>query len=80
LLPTAEFAVNSAKATTIGVTPFYANKGYQLVIHKKLRPTSAVSQSAFIQIDKLKSLHLQLQADIEFLSRRSAIYANKHRS
>jgi hypothetical protein len=80
LLPMAEFAINSAKATTTGVTPFFANYGYQPVMHRKLRPTSAVSQSASLEIDKLKGLHHQLQADIEFLNGRTAIYANKHRS
>jgi RNase H-like domain found in reverse transcriptase/Reverse transcriptase (RNA-dependent DNA polymerase)/Integrase zinc binding domain/Chromo (CHRromatin Organisation MOdifier) domain/Retrotransposon gag protein len=80
LLPTAEFAVNSATASTTGVTPFYANKGYQPVMHRKLRPTSAVSQAASLEIEKLKALHGQLQADIQFLNERSAVYANKHRS
>jgi hypothetical protein len=52
--------INNAKATTTGETPFYANKGYQLVIYKKLRPMSVVSQSALVQINKLKSLYAQL--------------------
>jgi hypothetical protein len=72
--------INSAKATTTRVTPFYANREYQLVIHRKLRLTFTVSQSTLMQIDKLKSLHAQLQADIKFFNKRSVVYANKHKS
>jgi hypothetical protein len=57
LLPMAEFAINSATASATGVTPFYANRGYQPVIHRKLRPTSAVSQTASLEIERLKGLH-----------------------
>jgi hypothetical protein len=60
LLLTTKFAINSAKAIVTKITPFYVNKGYQLMIHKKLRPISVVSQSAFIQIKKLRSLYTQL--------------------
>ena len=80
LLPMAEFAINSATASATRVTPFYANRGYQPVIHRKLRPTSAVSQTASLEIERLKGLHTQLQSDIEFLNGRSAEYANKHKS
>ena len=60
--------------------PFYANYSYQLVIHKRLRLTFAVSQTASLEIERLKGLYAQLQSNIKFLNRRLAEYANKHRS
>ena len=80
LLLIAEFAINNTTALATRVTPFYTNRGYQLVIHKRLRPTSAVLQTASLEIEKLKGLHAQLQLDIKFLNRRLAKYANKHKS
>jgi hypothetical protein len=80
LLLMAEFAINSVTASATGVSLFFANYGYQPVIYRKLRPTSVVSQAASLEIDKLKSLHQQLKADIDFLNTRFATYANRHRS
>ena len=80
LLPTAEFAINSATSATTGVSPFFANYGYQPVMHRKLRPTSVVSQAASLQVEKLRNAHEQLKNDIDYLNIRSAQYANQHRS
>ena len=80
LLLIAKFVINSAIALATKVIPFYANYGYQLVIYKKLKLTFAVSQAASLEINKLKGLHLQLQANIKFLNKRLAKYTNKHRS
>ena len=80
LLLIAKFAINSTIALATRVTPFYANCSYQLVIYKRLRLTFVVSQTASLEIKRLKGLHAQLQSNIKFLNRRLAKYANKHKS
>jgi hypothetical protein len=49
--------INSAKALATGVSLFFANYGYKLVMYKKLWPTTVVLQAAQIEIEKLKGIH-----------------------
>jgi hypothetical protein len=79
LLPTAQLAYNSAATATTGISPFYANYGYnpQATVHPRGIATEA--QKAKLQAQELQKLHKELSRDIEFLAIRSADQYNKKR-
>src|SRR5258708_4754329 len=57
LLPLAEFAYNNAPSATMGLSPFYANKGYhpRLLVEGQV-PTSSIGAQQFVaDLDKLHS-------------------------
>ena len=78
LLPIAQLAYNSAATETTGVSPFYANYGFNPAMNEA-RGLVTIAQRARIQVDRLKDLHKMLQRDIKFASERSAVYHNKKR-
>src|ERR1700720_2620989 len=47
LLPLAEFAFNNAPSATMGISPFFANKGYHpnITVHPELEVTSAKAKN-----------------------------------
>jgi hypothetical protein len=77
LLHQAALAYNSTKQETIGITPFYANFGREPRLttdSEGYLPTKALTVAK-----EMRSLHQQLQSDIQFLNKRMAINANKKR-
>lgn len=78
LLPIAPLAYNTAATETTGVSPFYANYGFNPATNEA-RGLVTIAQRAKVQVDRLKDLHATLQRDIQFASERSAVYHNKKR-
>ena len=76
----AQFAYNSAKSEPIGMSPFYANYGYEPEAYRQPRKDETMSEKAIVTVEKLKDLQQQLSKDIEFKNKRIAAYANKKRS
>ena len=60
LLPLAEFAYNDTPSVTMGVTPFFANKGYHLnlTVHPEQDLASSCACEFVTDLDKLHK-HLQ---------------------
>ena len=59
LLPIAEFAYNNAPNATMGISPFFANKGYHPSISTRL-DQDLVSSTARHFVTDLEELHTQL--------------------
>ncbi|ERF69955.1 hypothetical protein EPUS_08766 [Endocarpon pusillum Z07020] len=78
LLPLAQFAYNSSTAAT-GMSPFYANYGYEPVGTRPARNVHEIAQKASMTVEMMKELHQELSRDIEFIATRSAIYHNSKR-
>jgi hypothetical protein len=78
LLPMAQFAYNSATSEATGMTPFYANFGYELAAYREPRQ-GPKSEQAMVTTDKLKALHKQLQAQLQKTNEQTAKYYNKKR-
>ncbi|SLM39539.1 reverse transcriptase domain protein [Lasallia pustulata] len=79
LLPVAQLAYNTAKNTTIGCTPFYANYGFEADVKNVPRGLQPVAQRAKVKVKHLTQLHQQLHHDIAFASQRAAKYYNNKR-
>jgi len=79
LLPTAQLAYNSTATTTTGISPFYANYGYNPSVAGEPRNLRVWTQQAIIDARKLKALHSEISRDLEFVARRTAHYYNKKR-
>jgi hypothetical protein len=62
LLPLAEFAYNNTAHLATQVTPFFANKGFNLKLEVSL--TSVASEDAYRQSVDLKDLHQYLRDQI----------------
>ena len=75
----AQLTYNSATTKTISVSSFFANYDFELETQKKSRQFAQIAQKAMIQIKQLSLLQRELQKNIIFLSKRSALYANKKR-
>ena len=75
LLPLAEFAYNNALNATMGLTPFYANKGYHpsITIHLKCNIASTRAQDFAVDLD---DLHQQLQSHISDMQKRYSVSAD----
>ena len=56
---------------------FFANYGFESKIFKKLRKFAKIAQKTTIQIEQLILLYKELQKNIQFLAKRSALYVNK---
>jgi hypothetical protein len=79
-LPLAQFAYNSTVSEPIGVSPFFANHGYNPTAYKQPRADTVKAQDAIVRAERLKDLHSQLGLDLEFIEQKSTEYANKKRS
>ncbi|GME32536.1 reverse transcriptase domain protein [Neofusicoccum parvum] len=66
LLPLAQFAYNSAKASATQESPFYANYGFEPTAYQEPIPSQSLAQKGILKADQLKALHRQLQLDLEF--------------
>src|ERR1700722_18754514 len=63
LLPLPEFAFNNALSATMGISPFFANKGYHpnIPVHPELEVTSAKAKEFAVN---LNDLHQELRTQI----------------
>ena len=61
------------------MSSFFVNYEFELKTFKESRQFAQLAQKATIQIKHLQLLHKELQKNIQFLSKRSALYANKKR-
>ena len=59
----AEFAFNNAPSATMGISPFFANKGYlpNITVHPELEVTSAKAKEFAVNLD---DLHQELRTQI----------------
>ena len=64
LLPIAQFAYNSVKSEATGVSPFYANYGYDPEPYRQPRRSESEAELAVVSVAKLQQLHRQLAQDI----------------
>src|SRR5271168_2223377 len=78
-LPMAQFAYNSAVSETTGLSPFFANYGYQPVAFRVPETDTVNSHEAIVRAKHLVALQENLSQDIEFNNRKMAYYANKRR-
>ena len=62
------------------MSSFFANYGFESETLKEPRKFAEIAQKAMIQIEQLQLLHKELQKNIQFLSKRSALYVNKKRN
>jgi hypothetical protein len=79
LLPLAQFAFNNCASVT-GVSPFYANYGKHPNIARDPRGIKPIAEKANVTVQHLQELHKNLQTELQFITQRSAIQANKKRS
>ena len=68
---------NNATTKVISVLLFFANYEFKSETFKKSRQFAQLVQKVTIQIKQLQLLHKELQKNIQFLSKRSTLYANK---
>ena len=76
LLPLAEFAYNNALNATMGLTPFYANKGYHpsITVHPERDIASTRARDFVVNLD---DLHQQLQSHISNAQKRYLVSADR---
>ena len=79
LLPTAQLAYNSTSTSTTGISPFFANYGYNPSASLEARGMVKVTEKVKITVEKLKDLHQELTRDIEWILLRSSLYYNSKR-
>ena len=60
LLPSMQFAINSAKSEATGVSPFYANYGYDPVAYRQPRADDTRAPRAILEAKKLIGLHQRI--------------------
>ena len=71
---------NNSTTKIINVSSFFANYEFESKILKESRRFAEIVQKVTIQIEQLQLLHKELQKNIQFLSKRSALYVNKKRN
>ena len=79
LLPMAQFAFNNSAAVT-GISPFYANYGKHPNIERDPRELRPLAQQAKISVEKLQSLHKMMSNELQKITKKTTISANKKRS
>jgi hypothetical protein len=77
-LPLSEFAYNNALNATTGVSPFFANKGYNpsIAVHSEYNLTSTRTQEFITYLDEL---HQELQKAIHSRQENYQCSADKNR-
>jgi transposase InsO family protein len=68
LLPTAQLAYNATASSTTGISPFFANHGFNVPTNVETGKIAEISEKAKVQAEHLRELQKQLQLDIEFLA------------
>lgn len=78
LLPLAEFAYNNAPNVTTGISPFFANKGYNpmITIYPEWDLTSARAQEFAVNLDEL---HSTLRTNISKAQKWYQVQVDKYR-
>src|SRR5271169_797916 len=78
LLPIAEFCYNNTPSSTTGVSPFFANKGFNpaFTVHSEYELTSLKAQE---YVTNLQELHDQLRVTILESQERIQFFADKNR-
>ncbi|KAG8819677.1 hypothetical protein FRC17_010364 [Serendipita sp. 399] len=78
LLPLAEFAYNNAPNATTGVSPFYANKGYnpQIAVHPERDAANYLARNYAVD---LEALHRTLRREMKSAQDTYERNANRHR-
>ena len=71
---------NNATTKIINMLLFFANYEFKSEILKESRRFIEIVQKITIQIKQLTLLHKELQKEIQFLAKRSALYVNKKRN
>jgi len=61
------------------MSSFFANYEFELKTLKKSREFAQLAQKATLQVEQLQLLQKELQKNIQFLSKRMTLYANKRR-
>jgi len=61
------------------VSSFFANYEFESETFKKSREFAQLAQKATLQVEQLQLLQKELQKNIQFLSKRMTLYANKRR-
>ena len=79
MLLIAQLIFNNATTKVISVSLFFANYEFKPEIFKESRRFAEIAQKITIQIEQLTLLHKELQKNIQFLVKRSALYVNKKR-
>jgi len=70
---------NSTTTKVISMSSFFANYEFESKTLKKSREFAQLTQKATLQIEQLQLLQKELQKNIQFLSKRMTLYANKKR-
>jgi hypothetical protein len=78
-LPMAQYAHNSARNETTGMSPFYANYGYEPSAYGEPRKLESVSAQGEALVNKMKGIQEKLQAQIAQGNERMARQANQTR-
>ena len=60
LLPTAQLAYNSVMSSTIGISPYYANRGYEPVAYRDPHDIESILEGASSKAAKLRELYKEL--------------------
>ena len=78
LLPLAEFAYNNAPSVTTGISPFFANKGYNpnIAVHPERDITSIQAHSYAVDLEEL---HAMLKDQIKVAQERYQLSADRNR-
>ncbi|HEV7736493.1 MAG TPA: reverse transcriptase domain-containing protein [Chlamydiales bacterium] len=79
LLPLAEFAYNNAPSATTGISPFFANKGYNPNLSVQIE-RELLSENARDYVADLDELHTELKRTIAEAQTRYQITADRRRS
>ncbi len=79
LLSVAQLTFNSVTTEVISMSSFFANYEFESKTLKESREFAQLAQKATLQIEQLQLLQRELQKNIQFLSKRMILYANKRR-
>jgi hypothetical protein len=77
LLPLAEFSYNSAYHSSLGMSPLFANKGYNPRLAITLKETTVPSAKEHLQ--NLRNIHETARSSIKKALEQHALWANKKR-
>jgi hypothetical protein len=78
LLPTAQFAYNSAPSESTKVSPFYANYGFNPTMYGEPREASKAPRANKLA-DDIRQIHDALRDDLQLVRVRMTKYANQSR-